>query len=60
MALPGKEQDTTDRVTKTQEMVYELTVGEVMATKMVTVGPDQTMSEFRLVLRDNRRSSRKK
>jgi CBS domain-containing protein/anti-sigma regulatory factor (Ser/Thr protein kinase) len=54
MALPGKEQDTTDRVTKTQEMVYELTVGEVMATKMVTVGPDQTMSEFRLVLRDNR------
>ena len=54
MALPGKEQETSDRVTKTQEMVYELTVGEVMATKMVTVGPDQTMSEFRLVLRDNR------
>ena len=43
-----------DRVTKTQEMVYEITVGEVMATKMVTVRPDQTMSEFRLLLRDNR------
>jgi CBS domain-containing protein/anti-sigma regulatory factor (Ser/Thr protein kinase) len=54
MALPGKEQETSDRVTKTQEMVYELTVGEVMATKMVTVRPDQTMSEFRLILRDNR------
>jgi CBS domain-containing protein/anti-sigma regulatory factor (Ser/Thr protein kinase) len=54
MALQGKEQETTDRVTKTQEMVYELTVGEVMATKMVTVGPDMPMSAFRLVLRDNR------
>ncbi len=54
MALQGKEQETTDRVTKTQEMVYELTVGEVMATQMVTVGPEQTMSEFRLILRDNR------
>jgi CBS domain-containing protein/anti-sigma regulatory factor (Ser/Thr protein kinase) len=54
MALQGKEQGTLDRVSKTQEMVYELTVGEVMAPKMVTVGPDQTMAEFRLILRDNR------
>jgi CBS domain-containing protein/anti-sigma regulatory factor (Ser/Thr protein kinase) len=54
MALRSKEQETTDRVTKTQEMVYEVTVGEVMATKMVTVGPDQTMAEFRIILRDNR------
>jgi CBS domain-containing protein/anti-sigma regulatory factor (Ser/Thr protein kinase) len=54
MAQLGKEQGTLDRVTKTQEMVYEITVGEVMAPKMVTVGPDQTMSEFRLLLRDNR------
>lgn len=54
MALRGKEQETQGRVTKTQEMVYELTVGEVMAPKMVTVGPDQTMAEFRLILRDNR------
>ncbi len=54
MAQIGKEQGTLDRVTKTQEMVYEVTVGEVMALKMVTVGPDQTMSEFRLLLRDNR------
>jgi CBS domain-containing protein/anti-sigma regulatory factor (Ser/Thr protein kinase) len=54
MAQLGKEQGTLDRVTKTQEMVYEITVGEVMAPKMVTAGPDQTMSEFRLLLRDNR------
>jgi CBS domain-containing protein/anti-sigma regulatory factor (Ser/Thr protein kinase) len=50
----GREQETLDRVSKTQEMAYELTVGEVMASKMVTVGPDQTMAEFRLILRDNR------
>jgi len=54
MALQGKESGTPDRLTKTQEMVYELTVGEVMAPKMVSVGPEQTMSEFRLILRDNR------
>src|SRR5512135_2272475 len=47
-------QGTMDRVSKTQEMVYELTVGEVMAPKMVTVTPDQTMAEFRVILRDNR------
>lgn len=53
MALQGKDQNMPDRVTKTQEMVYETTVGEVMAPKMVIVGPDQTMAEFRLILRDN-------
>jgi CBS domain-containing protein/anti-sigma regulatory factor (Ser/Thr protein kinase) len=54
MARQDKEQGMLDRVTKTQEMVYEITVGEVMAPKIVTVGPEQTMSEFRLILRDNR------
>jgi anti-sigma regulatory factor (Ser/Thr protein kinase)/predicted transcriptional regulator len=54
MALQGKEQETQERVTKTQEMVYELTVGEVMALKMVTVSPDQTMADLRVLLRDNR------
>lgn len=54
MALQGKEQGTLERLTKTQEMVYEIRVGEIMAAKMVSVGPDQTMAEFRLVLRDNR------
>jgi len=54
MALQGKEPDTLDRVTKTQEMAYEVTVGEVMAPKMVSVSPEQTMAEFRFILRDNR------
>jgi len=56
MAPQGKEQGTIDRLTKTQEMVYELTVGEVMPPTMVTVGPDQTMAELRILLRDNRLS----
>jgi CBS domain-containing protein/anti-sigma regulatory factor (Ser/Thr protein kinase) len=54
MAQQGKEQDTLDRVSKTQEMVYELTVGEVMAMKIVSVSPEQTMADLRLLLRDNR------
>ncbi|HAR45977.1 MAG: hypothetical protein A2X56_00870 [Nitrospirae bacterium GWC2_57_13] len=43
-----------DRVTRTQEMLYELTVGEVMSDNVVTVHPDQTMSEIRILMRDNR------
>ena len=54
MTEQDKEQETLDRVSKTQEMVYEVTVGEVMALKMVSVSPDQTMAELRLILRDNR------
>lgn len=54
MAQQYKSDPLADRVTKTQEMVYEITVGEVMAQKMVTARPDQTMAEFRLLLRDNR------
>ncbi len=54
MAQESKTQDTIDRVSKTQEMVYEITVGEVMASKMVSIGPDQTMADFRGVLRDNK------
>ncbi len=53
MAHQHKEQGPPDRMTKTQEMVYELTVGEVMPPTMVTVAPDQTMAEFRVILRDN-------
>jgi CBS domain-containing protein/anti-sigma regulatory factor (Ser/Thr protein kinase) len=53
MTQQAKEQVTQDRLTKTQEMVYELTVGEVMPPKMVTVRPDQTMAELRILLRDN-------
>ncbi len=41
-------------MTKTQEMAYEITVGEVMSTTVFTVRPDQTMAELSLLLRDNR------
>ncbi len=53
MTPQEKEQETLDRVSKTQEMVYEMTVGEVMAQRMVSVSPDQSMAEFRAILRDN-------
>ncbi|HUJ19440.1 MAG TPA: CBS domain-containing protein [Nitrospirota bacterium] len=56
MAEQGTKQGTLDRLTKTQEMVYELRVGEVMAPKIISVRPDQTMAEFRIILRDNRLS----
>ncbi len=45
---------TLDKISRTQEMVYEMTVGEVMASTMVTVRPDQTMAEFRTLLRVNK------
>jgi CBS domain-containing protein/anti-sigma regulatory factor (Ser/Thr protein kinase) len=50
----GKEQGMPGGVTKTQEMAYEITVGEVMSTTIFTVKPDQTMTELSLLLRDNR------
>jgi CBS domain-containing protein/anti-sigma regulatory factor (Ser/Thr protein kinase) len=54
MTRQGKERETPSGVTKTQEMAYEITVGEVMSTTIFTVRPDQTMSELSLLLRDNR------
>ena len=41
-------------MTKTQEMAYEITVGEVMSTTIFTIRPDQTMADLSLLLRDNR------
>lgn len=54
MAQQGKEQGTPGWVTKTQEMAYEITVGEVMSTTIFSVRPDQTMTELSHLLRDNR------
>lgn len=42
------------RLSKTQELVYEIRVEEAMTTDVVTVRPDQTMAELRLIMRDNR------
>ncbi len=54
MVQQFKHRATLDKISRTQEMVYEMTVGEVMASTMVTVRPDQTMAEFRTILRDNK------
>jgi CBS domain-containing protein/anti-sigma regulatory factor (Ser/Thr protein kinase) len=54
MAQQRKEQGTPFGVTKTQEMAYEITVGEVMSTTIFTIRPDQTMADLSLLLRDNR------
>ena len=41
-------------ITKTQEMVYEMKVGDVMTGNVITVRPSDLMSELRDVLRRNR------
>ncbi len=45
---------TEPKLTKTQELVYEIRVEEVMTGDMVTVRPDQTMADVRVIMRDNR------
>ncbi len=42
------------RYAKTQELLYELKIGEVMGRDPITVRPDMTMSELRDILRDHR------
>jgi CBS domain-containing protein/anti-sigma regulatory factor (Ser/Thr protein kinase) len=42
------------KVTKTQEMVYEMKVRDVMTKDVITVGPETPMSELRDILRRNR------
>lgn len=42
------------RVTKTQEMVYEMKVRDVMTRDVITVAPQSPMSELRDILRRNR------
>ncbi|MDY7042141.1 MAG: CBS domain-containing protein [Chloroflexota bacterium] len=41
-------------VTRVQELIYELKIGEVMPDRLVTVAPDTSMAEFKEVLRVNR------
>jgi CBS domain-containing protein/anti-sigma regulatory factor (Ser/Thr protein kinase) len=42
------------QLTPTQELIYEIKVGEVMARQVVTVRPETSMSELREVLRSHR------
>jgi CBS domain-containing protein/anti-sigma regulatory factor (Ser/Thr protein kinase) len=53
-AIKGVHVDRDARVTKTQEMVHEMKVGDVMTTKLITVGPKDRMSQLRGILRGNR------
>jgi CBS domain-containing protein/anti-sigma regulatory factor (Ser/Thr protein kinase) len=43
-----------DRLTRVQELVYELKVGDAMSREVVTVGAGSRMSELREVLRTHR------
>jgi CBS domain-containing protein len=45
---------TKPALTRIQELVYEVKIGEVMTHSVVTVTPQTCMSELREVLRDNR------
>lgn len=42
------------RLTKVQELVYEMRVGDAAKKKIITAGPATLMSELRHILRDNR------
>ena len=41
-------------ITRTQELAYELRVGDVMKREVVTVAPSTAMSDLRRILRENR------
>lgn len=43
-----------NKITKVQELIYEINVGEVMKTNVVTVTPQTPMSRLREILRDKR------
>ena len=45
---------TEKEVTKTQEMIYELLVREVMTKRIITVKPSTPMRNLRGILKDNR------
>ena len=45
--------DEKIQLTRTQELVYEMKVGEVMTGEVVTVTPQTSMNELRTVLRSN-------
>jgi len=46
---------TTDsKISKVQELVYEIRVGDVMKKNIIAVSPDSTMSELGVILREKR------
>jgi CBS domain-containing protein/anti-sigma regulatory factor (Ser/Thr protein kinase) len=45
---------TDKRISKVQELVYEIRVGDVMRDDVITVGPNSMMSELGKILREKR------
>lgn len=46
---------TTDgKISKVQELVYEIRVGDVMKNDVITVSPDSTMGQLGVILREKR------
>jgi CBS domain-containing protein/anti-sigma regulatory factor (Ser/Thr protein kinase) len=45
---------TPDKISKIQELVYEIRIGEVMKKDVFTVSPRTHMSVLRVILKDNR------
>jgi len=43
-----------NRISKVQELVYEISVGDVMTSKVVTVNPQTPMSQLRGILKEQR------
>ena len=43
-----------NKISKVQELIYEINVGEVMKTEVVTVTPEMPMSRLREILREKR------
>lgn len=41
-------------ITRIQELIYELKIGQIMTRKLITMSPEQTMAELKDVLRINR------
>jgi len=45
---------TENKISKVQELVYEIRVGDVMKKNVITVGPQSMMSELGKILREKR------
>jgi CBS domain-containing protein len=48
------ETEQAQEITKLQELTYELTVGQVMTSDVITVSPQDSMARFREILRTHR------
>jgi CBS domain-containing protein/anti-sigma regulatory factor (Ser/Thr protein kinase) len=46
--------DLDNKISKIQELIYEISVGEVMKANLVTVSPQTPMSQLRDILREKR------